>query len=112
MIPDDANYYIIKNNNWGKWESKGIEPGDKVYFKQTDPLTIPDTDPFKAYKSPQEAIASKDPLPSQYEAFLGKLFMWNPKEQVWERRDDPTIECMGWFAVNFKIYDISRVKTA
>lgn len=106
-VPASAEYYIIRNDD-EDWSAKGIVAGDYVYFKQESPPT-PHTGPFpfKTYASPEEAIASKDTYPIElYEATMGKLFMWNPKLLQWERRPEPTIECMGWFAVKFKIYDV------
>lgn len=104
-IPPDAEYYIVRNDD-EDWSAKGIISGDYVYFKQElPPVAYAGPFPFKTYASPEEAMVSKDNYPIElYEATVGKLLMWNAKEQQWERRPEPTIECMGWFAVGFKIY--------
>ena len=113
-IPPGAQYYIIKLEPENQSEDRshqGIATGDRVYFKQERPPVEYDGPfPFKTYGSAEEALASGDPPPPQelYEATLGKLFVWNVKNQSWDRCKSPTIECMGWFAVNFKIYRIQE----
>jgi len=113
-IPPGAQYYIIKLEPENQSEDRshqGIATGDRVYFKQERPPVEYDGPfPFKTNGSAEEALASGDPPPPQelYEATLGKLFVWNVKNQSWDRCKSPTIECMGWFAVNFKIYRIQE----
>lgn len=102
-------YYIIKlepENQSEDWSHKGIATGDRVYFKQERP-PIDYDGPFPFITYAEEAMAAKDTYPQElYEATMGKLFMWNVKDQCWDRCKAPTIECMGWFAVDFKIYEI------
>ena len=92
MIPEGAQYYIVKNNetDWTEW---GINSGDRVYFKQTPgDFSIV----LKSYPTPQEAMAA--PPDPNLRAALGCLYRWDAALLQWITCEEPSIECMWWHA--------------